>query len=66
MLSHYVLVCATLGELDELNTHSWFKHNPANPDVTTNVRLQALPSSKTESCRVVMEKATYVHVSDLT
>ena len=52
------VVCATLGELDEKNKRSWMKHNPANPDVTTNVRLQVLPNVNTESCTKVMEEAT--------
>ena len=51
-------VCATLGELDEKNASSWMQHAPVVPDVTTNVRLQVLPNSKTESCTKVMEDAT--------
>ena len=39
-------VCATLGELDETYKDSWVKHNPNNPDVTTNIRVQALLSDK--------------------
>lgn len=34
------------------------KHNPANPDVTTNVRLQVLPNRNTDSITEVMEEAT--------
>ncbi|KAI5826665.1 FAD/NAD(P)-binding domain-containing protein [Schizophyllum commune Tattone D] len=56
---YIVLVCATLGELDEKNAASWMQHAPVVPDVTTNVRLQVLPNSKTESCTKVMEDATY-------
>ncbi|KAK7691523.1 hypothetical protein QCA50_004922 [Cerrena zonata] len=56
---HIVLVCATLGELNEENPHSWVVHNPASQDVTTNVRLQVLPDEKTDSLQRVMEKATY-------
>ena len=51
-------VCATLGEMDEKNRDSWVRHVPANPDVTTNIRLQVLPNAKTESCTEVMEDAT--------
>ncbi|KAL1730889.1 hypothetical protein EV714DRAFT_209958 [Schizophyllum commune] len=56
---HVVLVCATLGELDEKNAESFVQHTPSVPDVTTNVRLQVLPNQKTESCTKVMEEATY-------
>ncbi|KAH9889357.1 hypothetical protein C8Q73DRAFT_653745 [Cubamyces lactineus] len=56
---YVVLVCATLGELDEKNPDSWVKHNPENPDVTTNIRLQVLPNANTDSCTEVMEEATY-------
>ena len=52
------VVCATLGELDEKNAESWMEHNPANPDVTTNVRLQVLPNHNTDSITKVMEEAT--------
>ena len=52
------VVCATLGELDEKNAESWMEHNPANPDVTTNVRLQVLPNHNTDSITEVMEEAT--------
>ncbi|KAI5885619.1 FAD/NAD(P)-binding domain-containing protein [Schizophyllum commune H4-8] len=56
---HILLVCATLGELDETNASSWMQHNPSISDVTTNVRLQVLPNTRTESCTRVMEEATY-------
>ena len=51
-------VCATLGELDEKNSDSWVRHHLANPDVTTNIRVQVLPDQKTASCTDVMETAT--------
>jgi LmbE family N-acetylglucosaminyl deacetylase len=53
-----VSVCATLGELDELNKDSWLKHDPANPDVTTNVRLQVLQNERSRELRNIMEEAT--------
>ena len=53
-------MCAVLGELDEQNEESWVKHHPANPDVTTNIRLQALLGPKSEHLWNVMESATYV------
>jgi len=56
---HVVLVCATLGELDEENVDSWVRHEPKYPDVTTNIRLQVLPNEKTGLCRETMEEATY-------
>ncbi|KAJ7503482.1 hypothetical protein B0H11DRAFT_584623 [Mycena galericulata] len=56
---HIVLVCAALGELDEGNSHSWVRHNPANPDVTTNIRVQVVLSEKDQSLRQVMHTATY-------
>ncbi|KAI5899539.1 FAD/NAD(P)-binding domain-containing protein [Schizophyllum commune H4-8] len=60
---HIILVCATLGELDEKNAESWMKHNPLHPDVTTNVRLQVLPNDNTNSITEVMEDATYKAIS---
>ncbi|THH32688.1 hypothetical protein EUX98_g1509 [Antrodiella citrinella] len=56
---HIVLVCAALGELDELDTGSWFKHDPNNPDVTTNSHLQVLLSEKAERLWDVMDQVTY-------
>ncbi|KIY72082.1 hypothetical protein CYLTODRAFT_368212 [Cylindrobasidium torrendii FP15055 ss-10] len=56
---YVVLVCATLGELNEKNVQSWVRHNSKDPNVTTNIRLQVLPDELTESCRKTMEAATY-------
>ncbi|EMD32812.1 hypothetical protein CERSUDRAFT_108621 [Gelatoporia subvermispora B] len=56
---YIVLVCATLGELDEHNPNSWVKHNPENPDVTTNIRLQVTLTDKDKHLWGVMDQATY-------
>ena len=47
-----------LGELDEQYKESWVKHHPANPDVTTNIRVQALLGPKSEHLWDVMDNAT--------
>lgn len=52
------VVCATLGELDEENIESWVQHQPSNPDVTTNIRLQVLPNDKAMKLWKVMDTAT--------
>ena len=44
--------------MDEKNPTSWVKHQPSNPDVTTNIRLQVLQNENTDSCTKIMEEAT--------
>ncbi|THU85298.1 FAD/NAD(P)-binding domain-containing protein [Dendrothele bispora CBS 962.96] len=56
---YIVLVCASLGELDENNTNSWVKRNPQDPDVTTNVKLQVTLTDVDHSLWDVMDKATF-------
>jgi len=56
---YVVLICATLGELDELNEHSWVKYNKNDPNKTTNIRLQVSLSEKDEQLRNIMDKAGY-------
>ncbi|THU79690.1 FAD/NAD(P)-binding domain-containing protein [Dendrothele bispora CBS 962.96] len=56
---HIVLVCASLGELDENNTNSWVKRNPQDPDVTTNVKLQVTLTDVDRNLWDVMDKATF-------
>lgn len=51
-------MCATLGELDEEYAESWVRHEPNNPDVTTNIRLQVLPNDKAMHLWDVMDTAT--------
>lgn len=53
-------VCAALGELDEQSADSWVKHHAANPDPTTNIRLQVLPNEKVEKLWNCMDDATSV------
>ena len=57
--AHFVVVCATLGELSETNPNSWVKRNPQDTDITTNVTLQVTLDAKDESLWKVMDNATY-------
>ena len=52
-------MCASLGELSEINHHSWVRHNPDHPDVTTNVRLQINVSEADRTLWELMDEATY-------
>ncbi|KAJ7853011.1 hypothetical protein B0H14DRAFT_3108503 [Mycena olivaceomarginata] len=56
---HIVLVCATLGELDENNPESWVRRNPQDPDVTTNVKLQVTLTQVDRDLWDVMDQATF-------
>ncbi|RXW23453.1 hypothetical protein EST38_g2427 [Candolleomyces aberdarensis] len=56
---HVVLVCASLGELSEINKHSWVRHNPDHPDVTTNIRLQIDVAQTDKELWELMDEATY-------
>ncbi|THG95684.1 hypothetical protein EW026_g6015 [Hermanssonia centrifuga] len=55
---YIVLVCASLGELDEENRDSWLRRNPQDPDLTTNVKLQITLSEKDHSLWDIMDHAT--------
>ncbi|KAH7887270.1 hypothetical protein F5I97DRAFT_1925721 [Phlebopus sp. FC_14] len=56
--NYIVLVCATLGELEENNPNSLI--TPLDdPDLTTNIRLQILPSDNDLKLQTLMDQATY-------
>lgn len=54
----FLPVCASLGELSETNKHSWVRHNPDHPDVTTNIRLQVDVSDTDKELWKLMDEAT--------
>ncbi|TFY71091.1 hypothetical protein EVG20_g1912 [Dentipellis fragilis] len=56
---HIVLVCATLGELDEHNPNSWVKPNSQVSDPTTNIKVQITLTDKDKALWTTMDKATY-------
>ncbi|CAE6457895.1 unnamed protein product [Rhizoctonia solani] len=58
---HVIFVCATLGELIEGNSKSFFKRNPysTNKDVTANCVLQVVMDEKDNELWDVMDEATF-------
>ena len=58
-IKHVVFVCATLGEFTENNPDNWFKFDPNNSDITTNVKLQYTMLEQDRDLWDVMDKATY-------
>ncbi|KAH0432022.1 2-keto-gluconate dehydrogenase [Colletotrichum camelliae] len=56
---HVVFVCATLGEFSERNLDNWFRPDPSNPDVTTNMKLQYTLTKSDRQLWDTMDKATY-------
>lgn len=56
--SFTLAVCATLGELDETNSHSFVKLNSQDPNSTTNVTLQVTMTDKDKQLWKVMDQAT--------
>ncbi|KZV86632.1 FAD/NAD(P)-binding domain-containing protein [Exidia glandulosa HHB12029] len=56
---YIVLICATLGELDENNKDSWVKPNRQDLDVTTNIKLQVTLDETATALWRVMDQATY-------
>ena len=57
--NHVVFVCATLGEFTEDNPDNWFKLDPNNSDVSTNVKLQYTITEQDRGLWNLMDKATY-------
>jgi hypothetical protein len=51
-------VCATLGELNPKNEHSWIKPNRQDPDITTNIKLQVMLDDTDKQLWDVMDEAT--------
>ena len=62
---HVVFVCATLGEFDEHNDNNWFKHDPNNPDITTNSKLQYTLAESDKRLWDTMDKATYETIEQM-
>ena len=56
---HVVFVCATLGEFTEDNPDNWFKPDPNNSDITTNMKLQYTIVEQDRQLWDLMDKATY-------
>ncbi len=56
---HVVFVCATLGEFTEDNPDNWFKLDPNNADVTTNMKLQYTTAEQDRELWNLMDEATY-------
>ncbi|KAJ3952118.1 hypothetical protein N0V92_011458 [Colletotrichum tropicale] len=62
---HVVFVCATLGEFSELNQENWFKMDPSNPDVTTNMKLQYTLTKSDRQLWDTMDEATYQTIEQM-
>ncbi|KAI8184532.1 hypothetical protein K4K51_012414 [Colletotrichum sp. SAR 10_75] len=62
---HVVFVCATLGEFSELNQENWFKMDPSNPDVTTNMKLQYTLTKSDRQLWDAMDEATYQTIEQM-
>ncbi|KAI8165532.1 hypothetical protein K4K50_010205 [Colletotrichum sp. SAR 10_71] len=62
---HVVFVCATLGEFSELNQENWFKMDPSNPDVTTNMKLQYTLTKSDRQLWDTMDQATYETIEQM-
>ncbi|KAJ5011942.1 hypothetical protein K4K57_004958 [Colletotrichum sp. SAR 10_99] len=62
---HVVFVCATLGEFSELNQENWFKMDPSNPDVTTNMELQYTLTKSDRQLWDTMDQATYETIEQM-
>ncbi|KAI8256705.1 hypothetical protein K4K58_004618 [Colletotrichum sp. SAR11_239] len=62
---HVVFVCATLGEFSELNQENWFKMDPSNPDVTTNMKLQYTLTKSDRQLWNTMDEATYQTIKQM-
>ena len=56
---HVILVCATLGEFTEDNPDNWFKLDPNNSDVSTNMKLQYTLAEQDRQLWNLMDQATY-------
>ena len=56
---HVVFVCATLGEFTEDNPNNWFKLDPNNSDITTNMKLQYTTAEQDRELWDLMDEATY-------
>ena len=56
---HVVFVCATLGEFTEDNPDNWFKPDPNDSDVSTNMKLQYTLAEQDRKFWNFMDKATY-------
>lgn len=61
---YVVLVCATLGEINEKNTENWIKLN-AGEDKTTNINLQILLGDEDKKLWDVLDVATYQSIEAL-
>lgn len=62
---HVVFVCATLGEFSERNPENWFKLDPGNPDVTTNMKLQYTLTKSDRQLWDTMDEATYQTIEQM-
>ncbi|KAI8316818.1 hypothetical protein K4K61_000096 [Colletotrichum sp. SAR11_59] len=62
---HVVFVCATLGEFSERNQENWFKLDPSNPDVTTNMKLQYTLTKSDRQLWDTMDQATYQTIEQM-
>ncbi|KAF3005266.1 hypothetical protein E8E14_006561 [Neopestalotiopsis sp. 37M] len=62
---HVVFVCATLGEFSERNPENWFKQDPENPDITTNMKLQYTLTDSDRTLWDTMDQATYETIEQM-
>lgn len=62
---HVVFVCAMLGEFSERNPENWFKLDPGNPDVTTNMKLQYTLTKSDRQLWDTMDEATYQTIEQM-
>ncbi|KAI1881548.1 hypothetical protein JX265_000374 [Neoarthrinium moseri] len=62
---HVVFVCATLGEFSEHNPENWFKHDPENSDITTNMKLQYTLTKSDQALWNTMDQATYETIEQM-
>lgn len=50
--------------MDEDNPNSWIRHNPQDPDITTNITLQLTLTERDKKLWDIMDKATYVFLHE--